>query len=140
MSKRFIFLSVLLCMAPFCHAVLSLTIDGETAGETHTVSSVDDLLIGVVTDGDITGFEFRIEVMPNRNLYVRGEKRIGINQGYEYVRLSGIVRPKDITPENTVQSTRIADPTISYVGEGALADANSMGWLTRFFNSALSPF
>ncbi len=81
-----------------------------------------------------------IEVLPNRYLYVRGEKRIGINQGYEYVRLSGIVRPQDITPQNTVLSTRIADPTISYAGEGALADANSMGWLTRFFNSPLSPF
>jgi flagellar L-ring protein precursor FlgH len=81
-----------------------------------------------------------IEVLPNNNLYVRGEKRIGINQGTEYVRLSGIVRPRDITPENTVDSTRIADPTITYVGEGALADANSMGWLARFFNSVLSPF
>ena len=81
-----------------------------------------------------------IEVLPNRNLFVRGEKRIGINQGNEYIRLSGIVRPNDITPENTVQSTRIADPTISYLGEGMLADANSMGWLSRFFNSAFFPF
>ena len=81
-----------------------------------------------------------VEVLPNRNLYVRGEKRIGINQGTEYVRLSGIVRPSDITPTNTVDSTRIADPTITYKGEGALADANSMGWLSRFFNSVLSPF
>jgi flagellar L-ring protein precursor FlgH len=81
-----------------------------------------------------------IEVLPNRNLYVRGEKRIGINQGTEYVRLSGIVRPSDISPTNTVESTRIADPTITYKGEGALADANSMGWLSRFFNSVLSPF
>lgn len=81
-----------------------------------------------------------VEVLPNRNLYVRGEKRIGINQGQEYVRLAGIVRPQDITPQNTVESTRIADPTISYVGEGTLADANSQGWLTRFFNSAFSPF
>jgi len=81
-----------------------------------------------------------VEVLANRNLYVRGEKRIGINQGNEYVRLAGIVRPQDITPQNTIESTRIADPTISYVGEGELADANSMGWLTRFFNSALFPF
>jgi len=81
-----------------------------------------------------------VEVLPNRNLYVRGEKRIGINQGNEYVRLSGIVRPQDITPQNTIESTRIADPTITYVGEGELADANSMGWLTRFFNSVLFPF
>lgn len=81
-----------------------------------------------------------IEVLPNRNLYVRGEKRIGINQGTEYIRLSGIVRPQDITPENTVESTRLADPTISYVGEGMIADANTMGWLARFFTSVLFPF
>jgi flagellar L-ring protein precursor FlgH len=81
-----------------------------------------------------------IEVLPNGNLNVRGEKRIGINQGNEYIRLSGIVRPQDITPENSVESTRIADPTISYKGEGALADANSMGWLSRFFNSVFFPF
>uniref|UniRef100_UPI0015ACA408 flagellar basal body L-ring protein FlgH n=1 Tax=endosymbiont of Lamellibrachia barhami TaxID=205975 RepID=UPI0015ACA408 len=66
--------------------------------------------------------------------------RIGINQGNEYIRLSGIVRPMDITPENTIESTRIADPTIIYVGDGALADTSSMGWLARFFNSALMPF
>lgn len=81
-----------------------------------------------------------IEVLPNRNLFVRGEKRIGINQGNEFIRLSGIVRPNDITPDNTVESTRIADPTISYVGEGMVADSNAMGWLGRFFNSVLFPF
>jgi flagellar L-ring protein precursor FlgH len=81
-----------------------------------------------------------IEVLPNRNLYVRGEKRIGINQGNEYIRLSGIVRPQDITPMNTIESTRIADPTIVYVGEGMVADSNTMGWLARFFNSVLFPF
>lgn len=81
-----------------------------------------------------------VEVLPNRNLYVRGEKRIGINQGNEYIRLAGIVRPQDITPDNTVESTRIADPTISYVGEGMVADSNSMGWLSRFFHSVLFPF
>ena len=81
-----------------------------------------------------------IEVLPNRNLYVRGEKRIGINQGNEYIRLSGIVRMQDITPENTVESTRIADPTITYQGEGMVADANTMGWMARFFNGVFSPF
>jgi flagellar L-ring protein precursor FlgH len=81
-----------------------------------------------------------VEVLPNRNLYVRGEKSIGINQGYEYVRLSGIVRPQDITPQNTVESTRIGDPKISYVADGKLADANSEGWLSRFFKSVVSPF
>ena len=81
-----------------------------------------------------------IEVLPNGYLMVRGEKRIGINQGNEYIKLSGIVRPADIDSTNTVLSTKMADPTIVYVGEGAIADANKIGWLARFFISALFPF
>ena len=81
-----------------------------------------------------------VEVLPNGNLLVRGEKRIGINQGNEYIRLSGIVRPADIDTTNTVPSTRLADPTIVYVGDGPVAQSNAMGWLAEFFNSDLSPF
>ena len=81
-----------------------------------------------------------IEVLANGYLVVRGEKRIGINQGNEYIRLSGIVRPIDIDEDNTVLSTRLADPTIVYVGDGAVAESNAMGWLARFFISSLFPF
>lgn len=88
--------------------------------------------------GDITVTV--IEVLTNGYLLVRGEKRIGINQGNEYVRVSGIVRPTDINADNTVLSTRLADPTIVYVGDGAVAESNSIGWLARFFISALFPF
>lgn len=80
------------------------------------------------------------EVLANGYLMVRGEKRIGINQGNEYIRLSGIVRPIDINADNTVLSTRLADPTIVYVGDGAVADSNVVGWLARFFISSLFPF
>lgn len=80
------------------------------------------------------------EVYANGNLYVQGEKWIKINQGNEYIRLRGIVRPADITPENTVVSTRVADAWISYGGNGALAEANTGGWLSRFFSSPLFPF
>lgn len=88
--------------------------------------------------GDITVTV--IEVLPNGYLMVRGEKRIGINQGNEYLRLSGIVRPADIDSTNTVLSNRLADPTIVYVGDGAVADSNAIGWLAKFFVSALFPF
>jgi flagellar L-ring protein precursor FlgH len=80
------------------------------------------------------------ERLPNGNLLVRGEKRITINQGQEFVRLQGIVRPVDIGPANTVPSTKIADATITYTGKGALADSNRQGWLSRFFNSPWFPF
>lgn len=81
-----------------------------------------------------------VEVLPNGNLRVQGEKRITINTGDEYVRVSGLVRPRDIDDTNSVESTRLADATIIYTGEGALADGSRMGWMSRFFNSTFFPF
>ena len=80
------------------------------------------------------------EVLPNGNLYIQGEKWIKINQGDEYIRLRGVVRPEDISADNLVLSTRIADARISYSGTGAPAEANTMGWVSRFFNSPIWPF
>jgi flagellar L-ring protein precursor FlgH len=80
------------------------------------------------------------DVMPNGNLIVRGEKWMTLNRGDEFIRISGIVRPDDISPDNTVISTRLANAKISYSGTGALADSQSMGWLSRFFNSEYWPF
>ncbi|MDE2220480.1 MAG: flagellar basal body L-ring protein FlgH, partial [Gammaproteobacteria bacterium] len=76
----------------------------------------------------------------NGNLLVRGQKWIAINQGREYVRIQGIVRPVDIRPDNTVPSTKVADATIAYGSQGALNDSNSKGWLARFFDSRWMPF
>ena len=80
------------------------------------------------------------QVLNNGNLLIRGEKIVGINQGTEFIRLSGLVRQADIAPDNTVSSTRIANARVSYGGGGALADANAAGWLSRFFNSEYWPF
>lgn len=80
------------------------------------------------------------EVLPNGNLVVRGEKWLTLNQGDEYVRLSGIVRPVDIFADNSVPSTKIADARIEYGGKGAVADSNVMGWLSRFFQGRFWPF
>lgn len=80
------------------------------------------------------------EVLPNGNLVVRGEKWMTLNRGDEFIRISGIVRPDDISPNNTVVSTRLANAQISYSGTGTLADSQSMGWLARFFNSEYWPF
>lgn len=76
----------------------------------------------------------------NGNLLVRGQKWITINQGREFVRVQGIVRSVDVQPDNTVPSTKVANASIAYGGQGALADANSKGWLARFFDSPLTPF
>ena len=80
------------------------------------------------------------KVLPSGVLLVRGEKSLRLNQGDEYIRLSGLVRPDDINRFNQVSSQSIADARISYAGKGALSDSNSAGWLTRFFNSPWFPF
>ena len=79
------------------------------------------------------------EVYPNGNLFVSGDKWITLNQGREYVRITGIVRRQDILPDNTIESMRVADAQIIYSGKGALAEANQVGWLSRFFMSPLWP-
>ena len=83
---------------------------------------------------------FVTRVLPNGNLVVRGEKQLALNQGSERVALEGVVRTVDIATNNTVSSDRVAAAKISYAGSGAVADANAMGWLARFFNSVLFPF
>ncbi|NVJ60369.1 MAG: flagellar basal body L-ring protein FlgH [Gammaproteobacteria bacterium] len=79
-------------------------------------------------------------VLPNGNLIVRGEKWITLNQGDEFIRLSGILRPDDISSQNTAPSSRLANARIQYSGKGAVADVNAQGWLARFFNSPWWPF
>ncbi|MGB5246186.1 MAG: flagellar basal body L-ring protein FlgH [Woeseia sp.] len=81
-----------------------------------------------------------VERFANGNLRIRGEKRVLLNQGNEYIRLSGIIRAYDIEPDNSVPSARVADAQISYSSKGVLAAANKMGPFARFFNSVLTPF
>lgn len=80
------------------------------------------------------------DVLPNGNLMVRGERRMTLNEGNEYIKISGIVRPIDIATDNSVVSTKIADATIVYNGDGANADSSRAGWLSRFFLSSIMPF
>ena len=80
------------------------------------------------------------DVLPNGNLIVRGEKWMTLNRGDEFIRISGILRPEDISPQNTVASTRLANAQISYSGTGELASSQNMGWMSKFFNSGYWPF
>jgi flagellar L-ring protein FlgH len=80
------------------------------------------------------------KVLPNGNLYIKGEKKIWINQGQESVLVSGVIRPIDVAPDNSIPSSKVASARITYDGKGAIADANAQGWLSRFFNSPWTPF
>lgn len=81
-----------------------------------------------------------INVLPNGNMVVRGEKWLTLNAGDEYIRLAGIVRPQDISPANEVDSTRLANARIQYSGTGTFANAQKQGWLSKFFSSPYWPF
>jgi flagellar L-ring protein FlgH len=78
-------------------------------------------------------------VYPNGTMLVRGEKLLTLNRGDERVQLSGLVRAADISPDNKVISTRVADARIRYIGKGEVARASRQGWAQRFF-SKISPF
>ncbi len=82
-------------------------------------------------DGSITVTVF--DVLPNGNLAVRGEKWLTLNQGEEYVQVTGIVRQTDVSTENTVPSFKVADARITYSGKGTLADANKPGIVAKIF-------
>ena len=88
--------------------------------------------------GDITVAVVRR--LSNGNLAVRGQKWIGINTGREYIRIQGVIRPIDIQPDNSIESTKVGNASISYGGKGAVASASSPGLLARFFNSKWMPF
>jgi flagellar L-ring protein precursor FlgH len=72
-------------------------------------------------------------VLPNGNLVVSGQKQMLINQGNEWVRLSGVVNPNTVAGDNSVFSTEVADAKIEYSAKGYIDEAEQMGWLQRFF-------
>ena len=80
-----------------------------------------------------------VRIFDNGNLGILGQKELTLNNGKEYIRVSGIVRQEDISAENTVPSNRLADAQISYTGAGDIADSSKKGWLSRAMRT-ISPF
>lgn len=81
-----------------------------------------------------------MQVLNNGNLVIRGEKWISINNGDEFVRLTGVVRSQDIRPDNTIDSPRVANARIQYSGTGTFAEVQKVGWLSSFFMGSWWPF
>ena len=110
----------------------NLDASSESKFEGKGATSSDNVFTGTIT-------ATVVEVLPNGNLIVSGEKQIGLNRNTETVRLSGVVNPTHIVSGNSVSSTQIADARIEYRGKGYIDEAQTMGWLARFFLSVL-PF
>ncbi len=113
--------------------VLASQLKGERAfkgsGDSKQSNSLKGEISVMVTD-----------ILPNGTLVVRGEKILGLNQGREYIRISGLVRPQDVSSSNEVLSGKLANARIYYGGGGAIAEANTKGWLSRLFDSPMFPF
>ncbi len=80
------------------------------------------------------------KVLANGNMIVQGEKWVEINTGNEYIRLSGIVRPQDIQPDNTITSDKVANARIAYSGKGQNHEGQVMGFLSKILWSTFFPF
>lgn len=109
------------------------SLNGDSEFEGTGQSSQSNTLIGDITVTVVARY-------PNGNLQIRGEKWVTLNQGKEFIRLSGIIRPYDIETDNSVPSDKIADARIAYSSKGVMAAANRMGLITRFFNSIFHPY
>lgn len=114
----------------FLGAGLAANSDIKFSGDGETASN--NVFTGTIT---VT----IIEVLPNGNLLVSGEKQVGINHGSEFIRLSGVVNPLNLGASNSVNSVQIADARIEYRGSGQIENAQNMGWLSHFFLNVL-PF
>ena len=98
----------------------NLTNDFEGKGETSRNSTVTATLSARVVDKTIDG-----------NLVIRGYREITVNNETQHIILSGIVRPQDISPDNSIRSTHIADARIEYGGVGVVAEKQQPGWFAR---------
>jgi len=80
-----------------------------------------------------------VDVLPNGNLVIEGAKIIRAGKDSQYAYMRGIVRPVDVTRENTVLSTQIADAQVEFIPEGELTEAQKKGWLLRAWEK-IKPF
>ena len=80
------------------------------------------------------------DIMPNGILRIRGERWLTLSEGDEYIRIAGLIRPQDISPNNTVMSSKVADARISFGGRGSLNNATKQGWFSRILMSPWWPF
>lgn len=72
-----------------------------------------------------------IEILPNGNLRIEGNKTVTVNREMQIVTLSGIVRPSDVSSRNLVDSQNVLNARISYVGKGVISDKQQQGWLVQ---------
>jgi len=121
--------------ATFDHTLTSLKIDPSNMikatadgkykglGSTTRTSNVTAKVAAVVT-----------RVLPNGNLLLSGEHRVEVNDEAQTIKITGMIRPKDVSLSNTIYSYQVAGADVSVKGRGAVGDAENPGWFVRVFN------
>ncbi|MDX9840764.1 MAG: flagellar basal body L-ring protein FlgH [Desulfobulbus sp.] len=107
-------------------ALVDANFDNQFSGSGKTTRS-EDLAATLTTQV--------VEVYPNGNLKIRGGKSVTVNNENQIIYLTGIVRPYDVTADNTVDSGNILNAQIAYTGKGAISDKQRPGWLMRIFDT-----
>ncbi|WP_085316793.1 flagellar basal body L-ring protein FlgH [Derxia lacustris] len=107
---------------------ISATVGSDSKFDGKGQAAADNLFTGTVTCTVM-------EVLSNGNLVIAGEKQVGIGQNMEVLRLTGVVNPATVLNGNVVASTQIADARLETRGKGSIDDAQTTGWLQRFFNT-----
>jgi flagellar L-ring protein precursor FlgH len=113
--------------------ILDMNVNNQTKFDGEGASAQSDSLTGYLT-------ATVIKVLPNGDMLVSGEKQIGLNQGKELIRVTGVIRPIDLASDDSIPSYRVANAQITYSGKGAINDVNTQSWLSRLFNSPWLPF
>ena len=108
---------------PFSKITGSLASKFDGSGTTHRSGDLTAYLTARVTD-----------VLPNGNLKIVGSRQVAVNNEKQYMTLSGIIRPRDISPDNVILSTYISDARIAYSGTGVVDDRQRPGWLANILN------
>ena len=107
-------------------ALVDANFDNQFSGSGKTTRS-EDLAATLTTQV--------VEVYPNGNLKIRGGKSVTVNNENQIIYLTGIVRPYDVTADNTVDSGNILNAQIAYTGKGAISDKQKPGWLMRIYDT-----
>jgi flagellar L-ring protein precursor FlgH len=96
---------------------------------------------GTTREGDVT---FSIsatvkKVLSNGNLFLEGETVVLVNSEENHFYVSGVARPEDVTADNAIRSSRLADAHIEFTGRGVIAESQEPGWLARIWNWIINP-